>query len=112
MDPQFMFSHRQRHEFTRPGDSIEISGNNITLEDDNANDNLENLYPALVECFGIILLGYIAGKFSLINDVEAKGRTFNFVGPFLTHKYTVRVVTLTWYLLLTWYLTVGNYSDL
>jgi hypothetical protein len=23
---------------------------------------LENLYPALVECFGIILLGYIAGR--------------------------------------------------
>ena len=77
MDPQFMFSHRQRHEFTRPGDSIDNRGNNITLEDDNANDNLENLYPALVECFGIILLGYIAGKFSLINDVEAKGRTFS-----------------------------------
>jgi hypothetical protein len=23
---------------------------------------LENLYPALVECFGIILLGYVAGR--------------------------------------------------
>jgi hypothetical protein len=30
------------------------------------------LYPALVQCFGIILLGYLAGKFSFINDVEAK----------------------------------------
>lgn len=78
MDPQFMFSHRQRQEFTRLGDSVDGSGNNITLDEDNANDNLENLYPALVECFGIILLGYIAGKFSLINDVEAKGRTFCF----------------------------------
>ena len=24
--------------------------------------DLDNLYPALVECFGIIFLGYIAGR--------------------------------------------------
>ena len=35
--------------------------------------NLDNLYPALVQCFGIILLGFTAGKFSIISDVEAKG---------------------------------------
>ena len=35
----------------------------------------DNLYPALVECFGIIILGFIAGKFNFINDVEAKGIT-------------------------------------
>jgi len=43
--------------------------------------NLDNLYPALVQCFGIILLGYIAGKFSFINDVESKGLS-TFVGTF------------------------------
>ena len=36
--------------------------------------NLDNLYPALVQCFGIILLGFTAGKFSIISDVEAKGK--------------------------------------
>ena len=36
--------------------------------------SVDNLYPALVECFGIILLGYIAGKFNFINSVEAKGK--------------------------------------
>jgi len=43
--------------------------------------NLENLYPALVQCFGIIFLGFIAGKFSFISDVEAKGLG-TFVGSF------------------------------
>ena len=43
--------------------------------------NLENLYPALVQCFGIILLGWLAGKFSFISDVEAKGLG-TFVGVF------------------------------
>ena len=73
MDPHFLFSHRQRHEFSR----LAARDINVTANDnvnDVSSDTLENLYPALVECFGIILLGYIAGKFSLINDVEAKGR--------------------------------------
>jgi len=43
--------------------------------------NLDNLYPALVQCFGIILLGFIAGKFSIISDVEAKGLG-TFIGTF------------------------------
>merc|ERR1719270_3327627 len=44
-------------------------------------NNLDNLYPALVQCFGIILLGFIAGKFSIISDVEAKGLG-TFIGTF------------------------------
>ena len=28
-------------------------------------DTFSNLYPALVECFGIILLGYVAGRYSM-----------------------------------------------
>jgi len=44
-------------------------------------EGLDNLYPALVQCFGIILLGFIAGKFSFISDVEAKGLG-TFVGTF------------------------------
>ena len=34
--------------------------------------NLDNLYPALVQCFGIIFLGFIAGKFNFISVIEAK----------------------------------------
>jgi hypothetical protein len=29
--------------------------------------DLDNLYPALVECFGIIFLGYIAGRQAILN---------------------------------------------
>ena len=43
--------------------------------------NLDNLYPALVECFGVILLGYLARKFSLINDVQSEGISI-FIGNF------------------------------
>jgi len=44
-------------------------------------NTFENLYPALVECFGIILLGYVAGKFRFVSDSEAKGLA-TFVGKF------------------------------
>lgn len=52
-------------------------------EQGNDNDGvaLDNLYPALVECFGIILLGYFAGRFNFISDTEAKGLG-TFVGTF------------------------------
>ncbi len=43
--------------------------------------DLGNLYPALVECFGIILLGYVAAKFSFISDLDSRGLS-TFVGTF------------------------------
>ena len=46
-----------------------------------ADASLDNLYPALVQCFGIILLGFIAGKFNFISDIEARGLG-TFVGTF------------------------------
>ena len=46
-----------------------------------ADASLDNLYPALVQCFGIILLGFIAGKFNFISDIEARGLS-TFVGTF------------------------------
>lgn len=44
-------------------------------------DTFSNLYPALVECFGIILLGYMAGRFRFLSEAEAKGLSV-FVGTF------------------------------
>ena len=44
-------------------------------------ETFSNLYPALVECFGIILLGYMAGRFRFISEAEAKGLSV-FVGTF------------------------------
>ena len=55
-----------------------VTGHTFTSEQE---ANLDNLYPALVQCFGIILLGFVAGKFSFISDVEARGLG-TFVGTF------------------------------
>ncbi|XP_066144893.1 lysosomal cholesterol signaling protein [Euwallacea fornicatus] len=42
---------------------------------------IENLYPALLQCFAIILCGYAAGRMNLISETEAKGMN-TFVGTF------------------------------
>ena len=65
----------------------------------------DNLYPALVECFGIILVGYLAGRFSFISDVEAKGLA-TFVGTFslpaliFGNLCTIDVSSMNWRFLL------------
>lgn len=46
-----------------------------------ANMSIDKLFPALVECFGIILCGYIAGRTSVITSSQAKGLG-NFVSMF------------------------------
>lgn len=43
--------------------------------------NTTDLFPALVECFAIILCGYLAGRLSIITPSQAKG-VGNFVGTF------------------------------
>lgn len=42
---------------------------------------LDNLYPALTECFVIIMCGYVAGRMNLISETESKGIN-TFVGTF------------------------------
>ncbi|XP_053981546.1 integral membrane protein GPR155 [Hylaeus volcanicus] len=42
---------------------------------------MDNLYLALIQCFAIILCGYIAGRFNVISKVEATGLN-TFVGTF------------------------------
>ncbi|PNF32094.1 Integral membrane protein GPR155 [Cryptotermes secundus] len=42
---------------------------------------VDNLYPALLECFAVILCGYVAGRMNLISQTETKGLS-TFVGSF------------------------------
>uniref|UniRef100_A0AAR5Q468 DEP domain-containing protein n=1 Tax=Dendroctonus ponderosae TaxID=77166 RepID=A0AAR5Q468_DENPD len=42
---------------------------------------IENLYPALLQCFAVILCGYAAGRMNLISETEGKGMS-TFVGTF------------------------------
>lgn len=46
-----------------------------------SNMSIDNLFPALLECFGIILCGYIAGRTNIITSTQAKGLG-NFVSKF------------------------------
>lgn len=43
--------------------------------------SIDKLFPALVECFGIILCGYVAGRANIITGSQAKGLG-NFVSMF------------------------------
>lgn len=43
--------------------------------------SINKLFPALLECFGIILCGYIAGRANIITSNQAKGLG-NFVSKF------------------------------
>uniref|UniRef100_UPI0037E75A7E lysosomal cholesterol signaling protein-like n=1 Tax=Semicossyphus pulcher TaxID=241346 RepID=UPI0037E75A7E len=43
--------------------------------------SVDKLFPALLECFGIILCGYIAGRANIITSTQAKGLG-NFVSKF------------------------------
>ncbi|XP_053685109.1 integral membrane protein GPR155 [Sabethes cyaneus] len=50
-------------------------------DDDQTTISMENLYPALVQCFAIIICGYLAGRLNIITNTEAKGLN-TFVGTF------------------------------
>ncbi|XP_055018587.1 integral membrane protein GPR155 isoform X2 [Boleophthalmus pectinirostris] len=43
--------------------------------------SIDKLFPALLECFGIIMCGYIAGRTDIITETQAKGLG-NFVSKF------------------------------
>lgn len=43
--------------------------------------SIDKLFPALLQCFGIILCGYIAGRANIITSTQAKGLG-NFVSMF------------------------------
>ncbi|XP_053656255.1 lysosomal cholesterol signaling protein isoform X2 [Cherax quadricarinatus] len=59
-----------------PGDSLSDYGDGQVAE-----VAFSNLYPAVIECFLIILCGYVAGRCNLISQTESKGLN-TFVGTF------------------------------
>ena len=36
-------------------------------------DPIENVYPVFIECFGIILFGYICGRLGMMSKTEGEG---------------------------------------
>uniref|UniRef100_A0A8C7FU31 G protein-coupled receptor 155 n=1 Tax=Oncorhynchus kisutch TaxID=8019 RepID=A0A8C7FU31_ONCKI len=74
-------------EVTQAWISFSVPANlNISYEDMDPPDtpptmSIDKLFPALLECFGIILCGYIAGRANIITSTQAKGLG-NFVSKF------------------------------
>ncbi|KAM3606568.1 uncharacterized protein V6R79_018881 [Siganus canaliculatus] len=58
-----------------------ISHNNLAGSVAVPHMSIDKLFPALLECFGIILCGYIAGRADVITESQAKGLG-NFVSKF------------------------------
>ncbi|KAF7662473.1 hypothetical protein LDENG_00233980 [Lucifuga dentata] len=58
-----------------------ISHNTVIGSVNGAQMSIDKLFPALLECFGIILCGYIAGRADIITESQAKGLG-NFVSKF------------------------------
>ncbi|XP_065335026.1 lysosomal cholesterol signaling protein [Cloeon dipterum] len=57
-------------------------GNSSDVAPPNPGDiAMEKLYPALIQCFAVIICGYVAGRFNLISQTEGKGLG-TFVGTF------------------------------
>jgi len=59
-------------------------------------DAIDSLYPAIVQCFTIILLGYVTGRAGWITSTHAKGLntfTSKFALPALLFK---SMATLNW----------------
>ncbi|XP_052096043.1 integral membrane protein GPR155-like isoform X1 [Mytilus californianus] len=49
------------------------SVHNDTHTDSGTTVNFDNLYPAIVQCFAVILFGYIAGRANIISTTQGKG---------------------------------------
>ncbi|XP_045555475.1 integral membrane protein GPR155 isoform X1 [Salmo salar] len=62
---------------------VAIHGKNISHNPLSSSQamSIDKLFPALLECFGIILCGYIAGRTDIITSCQAKGLG-NFVSKF------------------------------
>ncbi|XP_064419750.1 lysosomal cholesterol signaling protein isoform X2 [Latimeria chalumnae] len=60
---------------TKPGSPLDF------LENAPSPMSIDRLFPALLECFGIILCGYVAGRANIITPTQAKGLG-NFVSTF------------------------------
>lgn len=62
--------------------STSLLAHNLTIGDvPPSSMSIEKLFPALLECFGIILCGYAAGRANIITSTQAKGLG-NFVSKF------------------------------
>lgn len=70
-------SHTETFDFAFGVEQVETPGPSAL----SSTMSIDRLFPALLECFGIILCGYIAGRTNIITSNQAKGLG-NFVSKF------------------------------
>lgn len=81
---------------------------NATTAAPSTADNLsiDNLYPAIIQCFAIIMAGYIAGRANLISQVQGKGIGI-FVGKFCLPALLFRSMVQLNFAQVNWYFLLG-----
>jgi predicted permease len=55
-------------------ETFQYYGNNSDTDNSSSSgETFENLYPALIRVFAVIILGYVTGRLGVISATEAKG---------------------------------------
>ncbi|EDO43618.1 predicted protein [Nematostella vectensis] len=67
-------------DFSNRGGMLEPTKSGPTTSPSTAATNINNLFPALVECFVIIILGYGSGRMGFVSSTQSKG-----IGWFVSH---------------------------
>ncbi|WAQ93908.1 GP155-like protein [Mya arenaria] len=68
--------------------------------------SIDNLYPAIFQCFAIIMAGYIAGRANLITEIQGKG-IGTFVGKFCLPALLFRSMVVLDFSQVNWYFLLG-----
>ncbi|TGZ72966.1 hypothetical protein CRM22_001775 [Opisthorchis felineus] len=64
-------------------------------------DAIDELIPALIQCFGVILLGYLAGRYKILSEAEIRGLNsyvtkFALPAVFFKGMVTVDLTGMSW----------------
>jgi len=68
--------------------------------------SVDNLYPAIFQCFAIIMAGYIAGRANLISELQGKG-IGTFVGKFCLPALLFRSMVVLDFSTVDWFFLLG-----
>ena len=68
--------------------------------------SVDNLYPAIFQCFAIIMAGYIAGRANLISELQGKG-IGTFVGKFCLPALLFRSMVVLDFTTVDWFFLLG-----
>ena len=83
-----------------PNVTNSTTGNNTSL-------SIDNLYPAIIQCFAIILIGYVAGRANWITSSQGNG-IGTFVGKFCLPALLFKSMVELKFEQVNWYFLLGT----